>query len=56
MQQKKQFDNLQKYEVNGWKKGSTRFIEKGEKAFLKTKKNVRVERSDNGTFDNLNTY
>lgn len=43
MQQKKQFDDLQKYEINGYKKVSTRFKEKGEKAF-KTLKNIAVKR------------
>lgn len=43
MQQKKQFDDIQKYEINGWKKGSTRFIEKGEKPF-KTKNNIVAKR------------
>jgi DNA repair protein RadC len=46
------YKNAQK--ISGWKKGNTRIIEKGEKPF-KTKKNVRVERLDNGTFDNFKT-
>lgn len=32
-----------KYSINGWKKGNSRFIEKGEKPF-KTKNNIQVKR------------
>ena len=40
--------------VNGWKKGSTNILEVGEKKYI-DKKNVRVNRFDNGTFANFTT-
>jgi DNA repair protein RadC len=40
--------------VNGWKKGNTNILEVGEKKYI-DKKNVRVNRFDNGTFANFTT-